>query len=129
MTVTTSDTTMHIGQLADRTGLSLRTIRHYDEIGLLKPSGRTEGGFRLYTSTDLERLLVIRRMKPLGFSLEEMAELLRIIDARSQQNTVGDKGEAEAVFQRYVTEARTRREKLREQLEMADEFLQRLTQL
>ena len=41
--------TMHIGELADRTGMSLRRLRHYDEIGLLTPSGRSEGGFRLYT--------------------------------------------------------------------------------
>ena len=60
---------MHIGELAERTALSQRTIRHYDEIGLLTPSGRSEGGFRLYTEGDLGRLLLIRRMKPLGLSL------------------------------------------------------------
>jgi MerR family copper efflux transcriptional regulator len=129
MPVTTSDATMHIGELAERTGLSLRTIRHYDEIGLLKPSGRTEGGFRLYTGRDLERLLVIRRMKPLGFSLEEMAELLRIIEAREAAGPAGDQGDAEAVFQRFVADARARREKLREQLEIADEFVERLERL
>lgn len=127
--MTTTDATMHIGELADRTGLSLRTIRHYDEIGLLKPSGRSEGGFRLYTGSDLERLLVIRRMKPLGFSLDEMAELLRIIDARSADDANVDTAEAEGVFQRFVTDARARREKLQQQLEMADEFLDRLAQL
>jgi MerR family copper efflux transcriptional regulator len=81
--VSTSDVpdTMHIGELADRAGMSLRTIRHYDEVGLLVPSGRTTGGFRVYTAQDLERLLVIRRMKPLGFTLDEMAELLRVVDA------------------------------------------------
>jgi len=129
MTVTTTDATMHIGELADRTGLSLRTIRHYDEIGLLKPSGRSEGGFRLYTGIDLERLLVIRRMKPLGFSLDEMAELLRIIDARSAEDATVDTAEAEEIFQRIVTDARARRAKLQQQLEMADEFLERLAQL
>lgn len=45
--------TMHIGELAERTGLSLRTIRHYDEIGILKASGCTEGGFRIYTTADM----------------------------------------------------------------------------
>jgi DNA-binding transcriptional MerR regulator len=73
--------TMQIGELADRTEMSLRTIRHYDEVGLLTPSGRSEGGFRLYTHDDYLRLMVIRRMKPLGFSLDEMAELLRVVDA------------------------------------------------
>jgi MerR family copper efflux transcriptional regulator len=129
MTVTTPDATMHIGELADRTGLSLRTIRHYDEIGLLKPSGRTEGGFRLYTGSDLERLLVIRRMKPLGFSLDEMAELLRIIESRSADTPANDRDKVEEVFQRFVAEARARRERLREQLAMADEFLERLDRL
>ena len=127
--MTTSDATMHIGELAERTGLSLRTIRHYDEIGLLKPSGRTEGGFRLYTGSDLERLLVIRRMKPLGFSLEEMAELLRIIESRSADTPADDRDAVEEVYQRFVADARARRERLREQLAMADEFVERLDRL
>ena len=65
-----------IGRVAERVGLSLRTIRYYDEIGLVTPSGRTVGGFRLYSPSDVERLLLIKRMKPLGYSLEEMADLL-----------------------------------------------------
>jgi MerR family copper efflux transcriptional regulator len=77
---------MHIGELAEKTGLSLRTIRHYDEVGLLEPTGRTVGGFRLYTQDDLARLLLIRRMKPLGFTLEEMTELLRIIETLGARN-------------------------------------------
>ncbi|WP_067949747.1 MerR family transcriptional regulator [Agromyces sp. NDB4Y10] len=118
---------MHIGELAERTGLSLRTIRHYDEIGLLKPSGRTDGGFRLYTEPDLERLLLIRRMKPLGFTLDDMAELLRIIEARATV-TAGTE-DARDGLQRYLAEARSRRQRLQEQLAMADEFIERLTRL
>ncbi len=129
MTVTMSDATMHIGELADRTGLSLRTIRHYDEIGLLKPSGRTDGGFRLYTAHDLERLLVIRRMKPLGFSLEEMAELLRIIEARSGDRADAEREATAEVLGRFVSEAHARRARLQEQLTMADEFIERLARL
>ena len=74
-----AEATMHIGELAERTGLSLRTIRHYDEVGLLEPTGRTVGGFRLYTHDDFTRLMVIRRMKPLGFTLEEMTELRLVV--------------------------------------------------
>ena len=48
-------TTMHIGELAERTGLSLRTIRHYDDVGLLPAAARTDGGFRLYTEADCDR--------------------------------------------------------------------------
>ena len=70
---------MHIGELADRTGLSLRTIRHYDDVGLLPATARTDGGFRVYSEDDFERLMVIKQMKPLGFSLEEMAEILGLL--------------------------------------------------
>src|SRR5664279_974370 len=114
--------TMHIGELADRSQMSLRTIRHYDEVGLLKPSGRTEGGFRLYTERDFMRLMLIRRMKPLGFPLEEMSELLRVIDTLEAV----DKGEGSATVRGaldgFIEQATARRAKLEEQIGMADEF-------
>lgn len=69
-----------IGEVADEVGLSLRTIRYYEEIGLVEPSGRTEGGFRLYTDSDLERLRLVKALKPVGMSLETMAELLESAD-------------------------------------------------
>ena len=69
-----------IGEVADRVGLSLRTIRYYEEIGLVTPSGRTEGGFRLYTDSDVDRLRLIKALKPVGMSLETMAELLKAAD-------------------------------------------------
>ena len=118
--------TMHIGELAENTGLSLRTIRHYDEVGLLKPSGRTEGGFRLYSQNDLSRLLLIRRMKPLGYSLGEMTELLSIIDTLDGDHTDADPSPVRAELDRFIDETATRREKLRAQVEMADEFLELL---
>src|SRR6478736_5947321 len=74
--MTAKTSTMHIGELAERTGLSLRTIRHYDDVGLLPATSRTEGGFRVYSEADAGRLMLIKQMKPLGFSLEEMAEIL-----------------------------------------------------
>ncbi|HEY0125551.1 MAG TPA: MerR family transcriptional regulator [Blastococcus sp.] len=70
---------LQIGQVAERTGLSLRTIRFYEENGLVPPTGRTGGGFRLYGEDAVARLEVIKRMKPLGFSLEEMRELLTLL--------------------------------------------------
>lgn len=114
---------MHIGELAERSELSLRTLRHYDEIGLLRASGRSEGGFRLYSEDDLSRLLVIRRMKPLGFSLEQMAELLEIVDALEAEHpdvSVRD------VLDTYIVDAEQRRDKLARQLAMADEFVELL---
>jgi MerR family copper efflux transcriptional regulator len=115
---------MHIGELAEKTGLSLRTIRHYDEVGLLKASGRTEGGFRIYTPEDLSRLILIRRMKPLGFSLEEMTDLLRIIDTLDGAGP--DRPAVRAELDDFIAQAVQRRAKLQEQLAMADEFLELL---
>ena len=66
---------MQIRDVAERTGLSLRTIRHYEEVGLLPAASRSTGGFRLYSDEALERLLVIKQMKPRGFSLDQMREL------------------------------------------------------
>ena len=76
-----TDDLQSIGPVAEATGLSLRTIRYYEEIGLVTPSGRSAGGFRLYNDRDIERLLLIKRMKPLGYPLEEMGQLLRLVDA------------------------------------------------
>lgn len=78
---------MSIGTVADRTGLSLRTLRHYDNVGLVRPSARSDGGFRLYTEADIDRLITIRRMKPLGFTLDEMRDLLAAMDTVNNPNT------------------------------------------
>ena len=118
----TTPPTMHIGALAERTGMSLRSLRHYDETGLLKPSGRTDGGFRLYTEHDLERLLVIRRMKPLGFSLEEMADLLEVVD-QLRAGSADEDGTLRSRLDAYVTSAQERRADLARKLDMADEFI------
>lgn len=71
-----NEPTLQIGTVAEQTGLSVRTLRHYEDVGLVRPSARSAGGFRLYTADDVARLLLIRRMKPLGFTLEEMGRLL-----------------------------------------------------
>lgn len=65
-----------IGELADKTGLTNRTIRYYGEIGLLKPVKRSRSGYRLYSREELERLQKIRSLKFLGFQLEEIKECL-----------------------------------------------------
>jgi MerR family transcriptional regulator, thiopeptide resistance regulator len=65
-----------VGELARRTGLSVRALRYYDEIGLLSPSRRTEGGHRLYTAEDVVRLQRIKSLRALGLSLREIGEYL-----------------------------------------------------
>jgi MerR family copper efflux transcriptional regulator len=119
---------MHIGEVAARTELSLRSLRHWDEVGLVKPSRRTDGGFRLYTETDVEKILLIRRMKPLGFTLEAMSAAMRDIETLQQPATVA--AEKAAAHQRLIgilDEAVDRREKLVRQLAMADEFIDLLS--
>ena len=126
MTQAGSGSTMHIGELAEKTGLSLRTLRHYDEVGLVSASGRTEGGFRLYTEGDYDRLMLIRRMKPLGFSLDEMADLLRIIDGLDAARPREDVSALRAELESFVVDASERRANLARQLAMADEFVELL---
>ena len=67
---------MQIGELAKHAGLTVRTLHHYDAIGLLKPSARSEGGYRLYGPEDIARLHSIQAMRQLGLSLEEIGQLL-----------------------------------------------------
>ena len=80
---------LQIGEVSARTELSIKTIRHYDDVGLVVPSARSAGGFRLYTGEDVARLIAIRRMKPLGFTLEEMRELLDALDVLDDGTSSG----------------------------------------
>lgn len=70
------DGTWRIGELARETGLTVRTLHHYDQLGLLSPLSRTEGGHRCYTSGDVRRLHRIVALRSLGISLEEIGTLL-----------------------------------------------------
>ncbi|MGE0632334.1 MAG: MerR family transcriptional regulator [Pseudobdellovibrionaceae bacterium] len=65
-----------IGELANETGLTVRALHHYDQIGLLKPSQETEGGHRLYSTADVEQLQKIVTLKQLGFSLDKIKEAI-----------------------------------------------------
>ena len=71
-----SERGVRVGRLAEQTGLSIRTLHWYDEIGLLKPSERTESGHRIYSREDVARLQQILSLRDLGFALEEIAECL-----------------------------------------------------
>ncbi|MEU6754897.1 MerR family transcriptional regulator [Streptomyces sp. NPDC046685] len=122
---------MQIGEVAERTGLSLRTIRHYEEVGLVIPSARSRGGFRLYTEADVDRLMVIRRMKPLDFSLEEMRDLLEVTDriaATDDPPTDAEKVRLRERLDTYRKVADARCEKLRAQLMAAEDFASTLRQ-
>lgn len=112
--------TLHIGDIVEATGLSHRTIRYYDEVGLLPASTRSEGGFRVYTESDLQRMLVIRSMKPLGFTLEEMGELLDTVDKLAAEPA---NETARVKLTEYTQRAITKRDKLALNLERAETFI------
>jgi len=79
--VTTGAGALRIGEAAARVRVSSRTLRYYEELGLLTPSGRTPGGARRYTDDDIARLEHIRELQELmGFNLDEILEVVRIED-------------------------------------------------
>ena len=124
------DAVRKIGEVAEATGLSIRTLRHYDELGLVVPSGHTAGGFRLYTDDDVERLLLVRRMKPLGFSLERMKQFLQATDVLTagRRRAEGAGSEewraARATVEEIHGEAEARYRDLQKHLDYGAEFLQ-----
>ena len=74
-----------IEQVATRTGLTKRALRYYEEIGLLRPTDRTEGNYRRYANDDIERLIRIKELRDLlGFSLNDIRSLLKAEDERGQ---------------------------------------------
>ena len=75
-----------IGELAAKVGLTERTIRYYEEVGLLESVKRVEGGRRVYTDDDVRRLRFIQKLKMLGLSLQEMLELEQMY-RRERSNT------------------------------------------
>ena len=111
------DDAFHIGQVATRTGLSLRTVRYYESVGLVKPSGRTEGGFRLYSEPDVQRLLLVRSLKHADFSLDQLEEVVRLRDA-----VLGGSAGADGLarYQAIIAEASHRIRLQRERLVAAE---------
>ncbi len=72
-----------IGELAKRAGVAIDTVRYYERSGLLRPAARLASGYRRYGETELARLRFIRRAKALGFSLDDVAELLGLSAGRN----------------------------------------------
>ncbi|WP_280213022.1 MerR family DNA-binding protein [Nocardia cyriacigeorgica] len=106
----------------------MKTIPHSDAVGVVTRGARRAGGFRLYTAEDVTRLLVIRRMKPLGFTLAEMKELLDALDTLADPESGR---EQRALATGTVHELRAKAEdscaKLRRQLAYAEEFTELLS--
>jgi len=108
---------LKVGELARRTGSTVRTLHHYEEVGLLTPSERTASGHRLYRAEDVERLQRIRSLQQLGFSLEQI------------RDSLSDPGFSPLgilrLHQARVAEQRERLERLQRRLERLVEALER----
>ena len=71
---------LSIGKLSQQSGVNIETIRYYEKIGVMPAPGRSAGGFRIYEPDHLKRLSFVRRGRQLGFSLDEIRNLLRLVD-------------------------------------------------
>jgi Cu(I)-responsive transcriptional regulator len=94
---------LSIGTLAKRTGTKVQTIRYYEEIGILPEPGRTEGGQRRYVEDDLDRLAFVRHARQLGFTLEQIRELLDLSD-----NPTRSCADVDRIAQRQLKEVEVR---------------------
>ena len=103
---------MNIGQAAALSGISAKMIRYYESIGLLRPSRRTDSGYRTYEDKDLHMLRFIRRARDLGFAVVEIEELLGLWSDRSRRSA-----DVKRLAQAHIADLEGRIAKLRQ---MAD---------
>jgi len=106
-------TTVGIGQLARRAGVPIDTVRHYERIGLLRPSARLASGYRRYGEAEQKRLRFIRRAKVLGFTLDEIEGLLTLSASRSVAQVRRAASERLADIERRIAELARVRDSLR----------------
>jgi Cu(I)-responsive transcriptional regulator len=105
-----------IGALARATGTKVETVRWYERVGLLPTPARTAGNYRSYGRSHLERLSFVRRARDLGFSLEQVRELLRLADDRDQSCEAVDRVAREHLeeVERKITDLGALRRELRD---------------
>ncbi|WP_255649090.1 MerR family transcriptional regulator [Frankia sp. ArI3] len=113
-----------IGDVATLVTLSLRTARFYEEAGLLVAVGRSEGGFPLYDDDALDRFFLIKKMKPLGFTVEEMRSLLTLRERITQPGLPPQlRAELHDRLQTWVSLAEEKLASLQEQVRLAEDFM------
>jgi DNA-binding transcriptional MerR regulator len=112
------DRLLRINEVASETGLTTRAIRYYEEIGLLEPAARSEGDYRLYDASDLDRLAFIRSLRDdAGFSLAQIGQLLEDEAARERNRERYRATEDPAERRAILTDARVRVDRQIETLE------------
>ncbi|OAE54485.1 Cu(I)-responsive transcriptional regulator [Achromobacter mucicolens] len=100
---------MNIGQAAKQSGISAKMIRYYESIGLIGPAVRTDSGYRVYSDQDLHTLRFVRRARDLGFSVEQMNELLALWKDRSRASA-----DVKRIALEHVDELERKAESLRD---------------
>jgi DNA-binding transcriptional MerR regulator len=123
-----SDATQYrMEEVVRRTGLTPRAIRYYEELGLLRPSGRTAGGFRLYTEDEIAQLVRINELQTLlGFSLAEIKQTLRVDAMRAEVREAYHGTTDSAVRGALLNQAS---DLIQSQIRIIDERMTRLTKL
>ena len=115
-----------IGGVAERLGVSTRTIKYYEELGLVSPQNRSPGGFRLYNASDIERLERILRLKGMGFSLAAVREFLSVRDAAKEATRERVLAETTEHLKAREREVEARIYKAREDLKSAEALREEL---
>lgn len=121
-----SDELSQIGGVAERLGVSTRTIKYYEELGLVSPENRSPGGFRLYNASDVERLERVLRLKNTGFSLAAIREFLSVRDAAREATREAVLAETTEHLREREREVAAHIAKTREDLKSAESLREEL---
>jgi MerR family transcriptional regulator, repressor of the yfmOP operon len=117
---------IRVGEVAERLEVSPRTVKYYEELGLVEPGERSAGGFRLYGSPEIERLERILEMKSIGYSLAAIRELLAVRNTAQEADRVTVLRTATEHLKEREREASGRILKIREDLERAESLREEL---
>lgn len=119
---------MLIGEFASKTGLSQRTVRHYDEIKVLQASGRSDSGYRFYTPGDVDRAHSVRIMRALELTTTEIRDALAVLDLVESDPEASITAVRRALSE-LVADFELRERALREKTEIASDFVSMLRTL
>lgn len=115
-----------VGEVAEKLGVSPRTIKYYEELGLVEPEARSSGGFRLYGEEEVQRLERILRMKGIGYSLATIRELLAVRDAAQEADKATLLREVAGRLREREREATVRIQRMQNDLKQAETLQEEL---